>query len=166
MVKSKGKLTGNKTKKCDSDNNTSMTEVDMMLAQAKLAEQSVDGSTKCLTCLRSIDQKYCYDSETGAGKCCLIEDIDSDGCNQKANSDLVCSTDKIISKSSICEVCPHNPDQCDTKLLYLNNQQWGSKTPQNNSATYESTSELILEEDTTDQYMSQGFFEGLTIPKT
>lgn len=96
-----------------------MTVLEQMLAQVAVAE--VNASTKCVTCIRNTNQKYCYDERIGTGQCCDLDDTDSAGCNQKENAQLFCSTDKTITTSSLYEVCPHNPDQCDTKMLKVNN---------------------------------------------
>ena len=57
----------------------SMTAQEQLLAQA--AVNTVNASASCLTCVRNLDQKYCYDGVTGIGQCCDIGDIDSPGCN-------------------------------------------------------------------------------------
>lgn len=61
----------------------SQTQLETILAQAKVvsADASVAKDSTCLTCVRSTSQKYCYDSKTGAGQCCPMNDIDSKGCN-------------------------------------------------------------------------------------
>ena len=88
----------------------SMSELESMLALAQVSDDGVKADAKCLTCVRSTDQKYCYDTHTGAGTCCAMSDLDSEGCNQQENPRIVCSTDKLIARSSAYEVCPHDPD--------------------------------------------------------
>ena len=62
-----------------------MTEVELMLSQAATAETdfwNYDADAGCLSCVRSTDLKFCYDSISGSGKCCEMTDLDSAGCNQ------------------------------------------------------------------------------------
>ena len=100
------------------------------MAQAHLKD-SGSSSHNCLTCLRDADKKYCYSRRTGAGKCCGIADIDTEGCSAETDKNILCSTDKVVARSSGYEVCPHNPEQCDTKTLDLNNNTWGEQTVDN-----------------------------------
>ena len=111
----------------NNDARQSMTELELLLAQASSAalQDGAQAGSTCLTCVRSPDQKYCYDARAGTGACCAMSDLDSAGCNQKENPQIICSTDKLVAKSSAYEVCPHDPVQCDTEMLEVNNKMHG-----------------------------------------
>ena len=147
--------------------NQSMSEVHRLLAQAKAIQESTASkqSTSCLDCVRSADLKYCYDAETGAGKCCSMNDLESKGCNREENPRIVCSTDKLIAASAPYEVCPHNQDQCDTKMLFLNNRMQGHSLDDHSK---DSTKELLntLEEGGAGIFGTSPMLEGLTTRKT
>ena len=119
----------------------------------------------CLTCVRNSNLKYCYDSASGAGKCCDSTDTRSHGCDQQKNPRLVCSTDKIIARSAAYEVCPHNADQCDTKTLVLNNETTGKLL---DGASQDSTRTLINKGGPNElgKLATSGVFEGYTISKS
>lgn len=135
-----------------------------LLAQAhvKTLASDVNGSEGCLTCLRDTAQKYCYDSQTGAGLCCGMTDTDSIGCNQAENPQIICSTDKIITHSSMYEVCPHNADQCDTKMLAVNNEMHGAILDDSSQI---STKTLLNKEDN-GWFGAKPLFEGWSTRKT
>ena len=52
-----------------------------MLAQGSLSQAESSASLSCLSCVRSTDHKYCYNSHTLTGKCCDANDLASEGCN-------------------------------------------------------------------------------------
>ena len=136
----------------------SMTTEELLLAQSVSSQAtSLSTNTKCLTCVRDATQKYCYNSQTGAGKCCSMSDIDSDGCNQHQNEKIICSTDKIIARSSPYEVCPHDANQCDTKMLMVNRTIHGKTLSE---ASQASSAALLQKEEGLGVYSS--LLEGFT----
>ena len=72
----------------------------------------------------------------------------------------------MVARSSGYEVCPHNPEQCDTKTLELNNNTWGEQaTDEQAEATKESTKELEQMEENP-PLISSTFFDGWTTQKS
>ena len=92
-----------------------------------------------------------------------MTDTNSPGCNQGENPQIICSTDKIITHSSMYEVCPHNPDQCDTKMLAVNNEMHGVTLGEDSQI---STKALLNAEEETGWYGAKPVFEGWSTRKT
>ena len=95
--------------------------------------------------------------------CCAMTDTESEGCNQGQNAKIICSTDKIITKSSMYEVCPHNADQCDTKMLAMNNEMHGTVLDQSSQI---STKTLLNQEEDLGWFGASVLFEGWSTKKT
>lgn len=67
------------------------------------------------------------------------------------------------------EACPHNQEQCDVQVLYINNQQWGSVAPfESEFVTPELTADLINKdrENANAGIFGHNFFTGFTVART
>ncbi len=64
-----------------------------------------------------------------------------------------------MARSAAYEVCPHNPEQCDTKTLILNNQAHGVVMK---GVTEDSTA-ILLEKEGPETKVFTGFMDGFTV---